>query len=285
MKNSLTELILSTRTEMSKSHRLIADYVLANYDKVSFMTASKLAQTVGVSESTVVRFATELGFEKFPDFTKSAKELTRRKLTHNQRIRLANEQMQSSDLIEKILLSDAERIRSTAESINREDFFKAAQLICGAKSVFVVGVRSSSALASFLGYYLELFFRDVKVITSQSGPEMLEKLIHLSDSDALVAISYPRYSKSIVDAVDLAKKKDASIVAVTDSTDSPIAKLAHVSLLAQSDMASFADSLAAPLSVLNALVAVIGKLREEDVSHSFELLEQMWDKYDVYDEN
>ena len=285
MTNSLMDLLQNDRRKMSKLHRLIADYVVANYDKVSFMTASKLAQAVGVSESTVVRFATELGFEKYPDFTKSVKELARRKLTHNQRIRLANEQMQSCDLIEKILLSDAERIRSTAESVSRDDFFKAASLICGADSVFVVGVRSSSALASFLGYYLELFFRDVKLITSQSGPEMLEKMIHLSPDDALVAISYPRYSKSIVDAVDLAKKKNASIVAVTDSPDSPIAKKADVSLFAQSDMASFADSLAAPLSILNALVAVIGKLREDDVSHSFELLEEMWNKYDVYDEN
>lgn len=284
MPKSLLNLLQDDKKKLSKSHRLIADYVLANYDKVAYMTASRLAEAVGVSESTVVRFAMELGFDRYQDLTASARELVRRKLTPNQRIRLANEQMTSSDLIDKILCSDADRIRHTLENVNKDDFFRAAEMICEAESVFVVGVRSSSALASFLGYYLELFFANVKVITSQSGPEMLEKMIHLGPRDALVAISYPRYSKSIINAVDLAKKKQARIIAVTDSADSPIAKTADVRLLAQSDMASFADSLVAPLSILNALVAIIGKLREDAVSTAFGSLERMWDEYDVYDE-
>ncbi len=284
MPKSLLNLLQDDKKKLSKSHRLIADYVLANSDKVAYMTASRLAEAVGVSESTVVRFAMELGFDRYQDLTASARELVRRKLTPNQRIRLANEQMTSSDLIDKILCSDADRIRRTLENVNKDDFFRAAEMICEADSVFVVGVRSSSALASFLGYYLELFFANVKVITSQSGPEMLEKMIHLGPRDALVAISYPRYSKSIINAVDLAKKKQARIIAVTDSADSPIAKTADVRLLAQSDMASFADSLVAPLSILNALVAIIGKLREDAVSKAFGSLERMWDEYDVYDE-
>lgn len=284
MEKELLQLLQAKRDGLSKSQKRIADFVLEQYDRVAYMTAAKLARAVGVSESTVVRFAMELGFEKYPDFIRCLKEVARRKLTPNQRIRLANERLCDSQLIETVLCSDIERIKFTLDNIRREDFYKAAELICRAESVYILGVRSSSALASFLGYYLELFFANVKVITSAGGSQLPEQMIHVNERDAVIAISYPRYAKSISNAAAYAKKRNAMLIALTDSTDSPIGRLADVKLLAQSDMVSFADSLVAPLSVLNALVAVIGNIREETVSHSFELLETMWDEYDVYDD-
>ncbi len=284
MEKDLLQVLQSKRGELSKSQKRIADFVLANYDRVSYMTAAKLARAAEVSESTVVRFAMELGFEKYPDFIRCLKEVARRKLTPNQRIRLANEHISDSRLIESVLCSDIERIKFTLEHVHREDFYRAAQMICRADAVYILGVRSSSALATFLGYYLELFFANVKLITSAGGSQLPEQMIHVSERDTVIAISYPRYAKSISNAAAYAKEKNARLVAVTDSADSPIGRLADVKLLAQSDMVSFADSLVAPLSVLNALVAVIGNMREETVSHSFELLEQMWDEYDVYDD-
>ncbi len=277
--------IQQKRDELSKSHKKIADYVVENYDRVAYMTAAKLAAAAETSESTVVRFAIEMGFERYHDFLQELKDLARRKLTANQRIRLANERLSPSALVEDILCSDIRRIKTTLEKIDRDTFFKVAEMICRADSVYILGVRSSSALAAFLGYYLELFFANVKVITSAGGSHIPEQMLHVGPRDTVFAISFPRYSKSIANAVRFAKARGAQIAALTDSSTSPIGSQADGLLLAQSDMASFADSLVAPLSVLNALVAVIGTIREHAVSHSFELLEDMWREYDVYDRN
>lgn len=285
MEKDLISVLQDKHSSLSKSHKKIAEYVIHNYDRAAYMTAAKLASSVGTSESTVVRFAMELGFERYHDFLQQLKDVTRRKLTPNQRIRLANERHSPSDLVEDILTSDIRRIKNTLEQIDRAAFFKVAEMICQANSIYILGVRSSSALACFLGYYLELFFANVKVITSAGGSHLLEQMLHVGKQDTVIAISFPRYSKSIRDAVAFAKSKGAKIAALTDSPDSPIGRGADGLLLAQSDMASFADSLAAPLSVLNALVAIIGTIREETVSHSFELLENMWREHDVYDRN
>ncbi len=269
----------------SKGQRKIATYVLEHYDKAAYMTASKLGGIVGVSESTIVRFAMQLGFEGYPEFQESLQEIIRTRLTSFQRMEVTNDLIGDSDMLSKVLFSDAEKIRRTLDGIDRESFEEAVRRIIAAKRIYILGVRSSSALAGFLAYHFNMIFENISLIQSTSGSEMFEHIMRIDKDDVMIAISFPRYSKRIINAVEFAVQKKANVIALTDSKFSPIAQYADELLVAQSDMVSFVDSLVAPLSVINAIIVAVAKEKKEELSIQLHKLENIWDEYDVYDKH
>ncbi len=283
MKRNLLGEIKERMPSFSKGQKLISSYILDNYDKAAYMTAAKLGAIVNVSESTVVRFAIELGFEGYPEFQHCLQEIVRTKLTSFQRIEVTNSLIGDGDILSKVLLADSDKIKHTLEEIDREAFSEAIKKIVGAKSIYVVGVRSSSSLASFLGHSLAMIFDDVKTVNPTTGSEMFEQILNIGEGDVIIAISFPRYSKKIINAVDYAKHKGANVISVTDSSASPIATFADQILLARSDMASFVDSLVAPLSIINAIVVAVAREKQQELTERLRKLEALWDEYDVYD--
>ncbi len=269
----------------SKGQKLIASFILENYDKASYMTAAKMGAVVGVSESTVVRFATQLGYAGYPEFQRSLQEVIRSKLTSVQRMQVTNSRIGDGDVLERVLSADAEKIRRTLESIDRRSFDQAVEKIVGAKNIYIIGVRSSSSLAGFLNFNLRLIFSNVHFVQTTSGSEMFEQLMHMGEGDVMIAISFPRYSKRIINAVEYARSVGADVIALTDSPSSPIADHAHQLLTAQSDMASFVDSLVAPLSIINAIIVGVSRVKGEEISRQLEKLEGIWDEYEVYDKS
>lgn len=267
----------------SKGQRLIATYILEHYDKAAYYTASRLGTIVGVSESTVVRFANELGYEGYPELQRALKKLIRSRLTSFQRMEITNSLIGENDVLEKVLASDIEKIRQTAADIDSSSFADAVQNIVDAKNIYIIGVRSSSTLAGFLNYSLRMIFDNVRLVQTTSSSEMFEQIMQIGEGDVMIAISFPRYSSRIINAVEYAKGRGADIIALTDSKFSPIAAEADQLLLAYSDMASFMDSLVAPLSIINALVVAVARKRETEVSERLRVLEEIWDRYDVYD--
>ncbi len=282
MNKDLFSLIGEKLPSFSKGHKLIANYILAHYDKAAFMTAQKLGKTVGVSESTVVRFASMLGYDGYPALQKALQEMMRSRLTAVQRIEVTSDQMNGEDVLERVLNQDIDRIRRTLEETSKEDFKSAVDRITAANTIYIVGTRSSASIAAFLGYYLSLIFPRVKLVPSTTTSELFERIMHIDERDLMIGISFPRYSKQTVKALDFAKHNGAKVVAITDSASSPIAKYADSLLLARSDMASFVDSLVAPLSLINALIVAVSIKNRDKVSETFERLEQVWDEYDVY---
>ncbi|MBE6613202.1 MAG: MurR/RpiR family transcriptional regulator [Ruminococcaceae bacterium] len=281
----LLSLIEEKRPKMSKGQKQIAAYILEHYDKAAYMTAAKLGALVGVSESTVVRFALEMGFDGYPELQHSLQELIRTKLTTLQRIEITNDRIGDADLLEKVLMSDIEKIRRSLEDIDRESFNDAVDALIGARMIYIVGMRSSSSLASFLYFYLNLIFPHVRLVRTTSGSEVFEQILRISSEDVIVGISFPRYSKRIINALEYAKRQSAHVVALTDSESSPIAAYADNLLIAKSEMASFVDSLVAPLSILNALIVAIGKKKQPEVEKTFATLENIWEEYEVYDKS
>lgn len=275
-------------SRFSKGHKLIASYVLEHFDKSAFMTASKLGQTVGVSESTVVRFAIELGFEGYPGFQKALQDLMRNKLTSFQRIDVTSDQIGEDDILEKVLSLDIDRIRGTLNECSKKDFYEAVDKIVSAHSIYVIGNRSSAALASFTAYYLNLIFPYVKLVRSSSTSEMFEQILRVDKKDVAIGFSFPRYSKQTLNALKYAHDNGAGVIAFTDSKNSPLVKYADNVLIAQSDMASFVDSLVAPLSLINALIVAVSMRNRENrekLSNNFKKLEEIWEKYDVYEKS
>lgn len=266
---------------MSKGQKLIAEYIMAHYEKAAFMTASRLGEQVGVSESTVVRFADLLGYDGYPALQKALRELIRNKLTTVQRIEMTSELNDPGTLLKTVLKSDMNNIRSTIEEIDEDVFNAVIDSMFAANTIYILGMRSSAPLAQFLGYYLSFILPNVRVVTSGVS-DIFEQLIRVSDKDVLIGISFPRYSSRTVEAVHFAKKRGAKIVAMTDSKLSPLTKWADHTLLARSDMASFVDSLVAPLSLINALIVAVGQRKREDVSSYFNELEDIWSQYNVY---
>lgn len=285
MSKDLIEIIEENLSSMSKGHKRIASFIKDHPDRAAYMTASKLGEVSGVSESTVVRFAIELGFDGYPGLHRALQESLRKRLTSVQRMEVANSRFRSTDVLDTVLRSDAERIRSTLETIDREAFNKAVDAICDAEKIFVLGMRSSFSLAEFLDYNLSLISRNCQLIRNAGGSEIFEHLLCLGEKDTLIAISFPRYSTRMKNAVHFAKSRGAKVVAITDSETSPIAGAADAALFAKSDMASFADSLVAPLSIINALLAAIGLKEHDAVYESLKRLEDAWDKYNVYDKS
>lgn len=268
---------------LSKGQKLIANYILNHYEKAAFMTASKLGQIVGVSESTVVRFAFELGYDGYPGLQKALQEMIRNRLTTVQRLEVANEQIGSEEILDKVLNLDIEKIRKTLEETSRTDFDGAVNSILKANHIYILGSRSAATLARFISYYFTLMFENVKLVHTTSSSEMFEQIMRVGENDIMIGISFPRYSKKTVSALNFAKNNGAKVIAITDSASSPLVKEADYFLQARSDMASFVDSLVAPLSLINALVVAVGLKKSEELKQVFDKLENIWDKYDVYE--
>lgn len=282
MHRDLIGLITGMMPKFSKGQKQIARYIVEHYDKAAFMTAAKLGQAVGVSESTVVRFASELGYDGYPQLQRSLQELIRNRLTTVQRMELTGDQLGDGDLLERVLTMDIDKIRRTLEEISRNEFTQVVDSLMSAKTVYILGIRSSASLASFLAFYFNHIFENVKLVTSASTSDVFEQLLYLGKGDAFIGISFPRYSKRTLTAMRFAKERDATTIAITDSSLSPIAELADMHLYARSEMASFVDSLVAPLSLLNALIVAIGTKRREQTSKSYAELERIWDRYEIY---
>lgn len=283
MNEDLLETIAQMTPKFSKGQRLIADYMVNHFDKAAFMTASKLGVTVGVSESTVVRFASEVGYEGYPELQRALQELIRNRLTNVQRMDVSGDELESGSVLSKVLGKDIERIRRTMEETSQTDFTAAVDAICAAKNIYIIGIRSSAALAQFLSFYFNHIFPSVRLINTTSRAEMFEQIMRVDSGDVFVAISFPRYSKRTVQASHYARGNGARVIAITDSLQSPIASVADHRLVARSDMVSFVDSLVAPLSLINALIVAVGMKKRSEVSASYARLEQIWDEYDVYE--
>ncbi|MBE6836434.1 MAG: MurR/RpiR family transcriptional regulator [Ruminococcus sp.] len=282
MNNDLFSEIKNRLPEMSKGHKSIAGYILEHYDKAAFMTAAKLGATVGVSESTVVRMATELGFDGYPALQRALQDVMRNKLTAVQRIDVTSDQIGDSDVMEKVLNLDIERIRKTLEESSKEDFNSCVDKIMNSKTIYIIGARSSASLATFIKYYFNLIFPDVKLVTASTASEMFEQILRIDHNDVIIGISFPRYSNQTVTALRYAKTHGAKVIAITDSKSSPLVPYSDNVLIARSDMASFVDSLVAPLSLINALIVAVSIRARDRVTETFEKLETIWDEYEVY---
>ena len=283
MSRDLLNTISSLMPQFSKGQRAIAKYILENYDKAAFMTASKLGTKVGVSESTVVRFASELGYEGYPQLQRALQELIRNKLTAVQRIEITTDRIGADDVLNKVLNMDIDRIRHTLEEVSKEDFNAAVEAICNAKNIYIIGVRSSASLAVFISFYFNHIFEGVRSVNTTSASEMFEQLMRIGKDDILIGITFPRYSQRTVKAAKYARDNGAQVIAITDSRQSPIGEYADHLLIAKSDMASFVDSLVAPLSLIDALIVAVGLKKREEISQTFQKLERIWDEYNVYE--
>ncbi len=274
--------IQSQYTRFSKGQKLIAQYILKNYDKVAFMTACKLGEAVGVSESTVVRFANALGYSGYPKLQDALQEVIKNKLTTVQRVDMVKEFNDDSAILKKIVKSDMDNIKDTLEGIDEKAFEEAANRILKAKRIYIVGMRSSFTIAQYLGFYLGIILDSVHVIRTDMG-DAFEQVIKINEDDVLIAISFPRYSKKSYQIVSYAKEKGAHIVSLTDSPFAPVASFTDNLLLVKSNMVSFVDSLVPALSIANALIVSVGMKEKEDIKQHFDDLEAIWEKYSVYD--
>ena len=277
------EILEKNSGEFSKGQRRIAQYITECYDKAAFMTANKLGKTVGVSESTVVRFAVDLGFDGYPSMQKAMQEMVLNRLTSVQRIEVANDRIGNQDVVSTVLQSDMDKLRQTAETVDRNEFQAAVNAILDAKRVYIIGVRSVAPLANFLGYYLNYMFNNVRVVTASGTSEMFEQVVGVNREDVVIAFSFPRYSAATLKAAQYCRTTGANVIAITDNRESPLAKVSDHVICAKSDMVSLVDSLVAPLSVINALIVAIAAKREKELHRTFESLERIWDQYHVYE--
>ncbi len=284
MPKDILAAIQNNMSTFSKGQKLIAHFILDSYDKAAFMTASRLGKTVNVSESTVVRFAAELGYDGYPAMQKALQEMIRNKLTSIQRIEVSNDRIGDQDVLSMVMQSDVEKIRMTLEEVDRSSFERAVDAIVSARRIYILGVRSATALASFLGFYFNLIFENVVLMHTTSVSEVFEQMLHIGPEDVIIGISFPRYSRRTVKAMAFARDRGARVVAITDCETSPLATIATHTLMAKSDMASFVDSLVAPLSLVNALIVAIGRRKNSDLSKTFGDLEKIWAEYQVYEQ-
>ncbi len=267
---------------LSKSHKLIADYIAENYNKAANMTAARLADTIGISESTVVRFAAAVGYPGYPEFQSDLKEISKNRLTTVQRIDMDDYYTESEFDMNKVLKKDIDNIRAIFDGVDNKEFNRAIDSIINSRKVYIIGLRSSNALAEYLGFYLRVVLEDVQVI-SQGISDVFEQLVRIREGDLLIGITYPRYSKRTIEAVEYAKNQGAEIIAITDSSLSPLEKCADYSLYAKSNMLSFVDSLVAPMSLINALIVGVGLKQKTQIKDYFDELEEIWKAYNIYD--
>lgn len=265
---------------LSKGHRKIAQYIVEHYDKAVFMTASKLGESVGVSESTVVRFASAMGYEGYPQLQRSLQELVSHRLTANQRFEMSTE-IDPREALSVVLKSDVQNLRATMEQMDEAVFEDVVARLLNARAIYVMGLRSAAPLAQFMGYYLNYIFDNVHLVSS-GATDVFEEISKLKENDVLVGISFPRYSSRTLEAMRFAKRCGAQVVAITDGPMSPLADMADATLTARTDMASFVDSLAAPLSLINALLVALGLHRKDALKEHFRQLESIWETYEVY---
>ena len=283
--NSTNELLIRMEEKykkLSKGQKRLADYVTENYDKAVFLTAARLGEVVGVSESTVVRFATQLGYKGYPGFQKALEELVRNKLNSIQRMEVTYGRISQSEILETVLQSDIEKIKLTLTGIDQKAFELAIDTILSAKRIYVVGIRSCAPLASFLCFYLNLVCENVTAVNTNSSSEIFEQLIRINEEDVIIGISFPRYSMRTLKALEFASNRKAKVITLTDSVHSPMNLYSSCNLIARSDMASIVDSLVAPLSVINALVVALCMKKQKEVVNTLETLEQIWGEYQVY---
>ena len=283
MRDDMLSLMQQKSTSFSKGQRKLARYITEAYDKAAFMTASRLGKTVGVSESTVVRFAVELGYAGYPEMQKAMQEMVLNRLTSVQRIEVANDRIGDQDVLATVLQSDADKLRQTAEMVDRDDFHAAVSAIRNAKRIYILGARSVAPLANFLGYYLNFMFSDVRIITASGASEVFEKLIALDSGDVVVAFSFPRYSAATAKGAQYARKTGATVIGFTDTRLSPLGQNSDHVVVAKSDMVSLVDSIVAPLSVVNALIVALAAGQEQSLVKTFDALEQVWEEYNVYE--
>lgn len=267
----------------SKGQKLIANFILQSYDKAAFMTASRLGKTVKVSESTVVRFAAELGYDGYPAMQRSLQEMIRNKLTSIQRIEVTDDRIGNHDILSMVMHSDMEKVRMTLEQMDRQSFDGAVADIVAARRIYILGVRSASAISTFLAFYFNLIFENVVHVSAASASEIFEQLLRVGPEDVVIGISFPRYSKRTVKAMEFARDRGAHVIAITDSEASPLASNAQRLLLAKSDMVSFVDSLVAPLSLVNALIVAISRAKKASLAQNLGELEHIWAEYEVYE--
>ena len=279
---SVLQRINKMKNEFSKGQRKLATAVINNYDKIAYMTADKLGKYVGVSESTVVRFAALLGYSGYSEFQDAVIELVLSKLTPNQRIDITKKRLGMGNVAELVMESDIDKIRRTLDQLKIEDFQAAVDTILSAKTLYVTGARNSETLARLLHYNLSMIFDNVRLVTPTSSSEVFEQMFSIGEGDALFAISFPRYSTKMVNAAKFASSKGAKVIVLTDTDTSPLVEFANTTLTAQSDMASFMDSLVAPLSIINSIIVEITQRRETEIKQRFDTLEHLWDEYDVY---
>lgn len=275
--------IQNRMADFSKGQKMIANYIMEYYDKAAFMTANKMGAIVGVSESTVVRFAVELGYDGYPAMQKALQEMVLNKLTSVQRIEVANDRLGNQDVVSMVLQQDMEKIRATMETIDRRVFDAVVDAIIGARRIYILGVRSSATIAFFLHYYFSYMFDNVHMVSATSPSEVFEQFARVGADDVVITVSYPRYSRSAVQATKFCQESGAQIIAITDSCRSPVAGYATHLLVAKMDMVSLVDSLVAPLSLVNALIVAIGRKREKELASTFSNLERIWDEYEVYE--
>lgn len=279
----LIYLIQSRFPKLSKGQKILAQFILSDYDKAAFMTAAKLGTTVGVSESTVVRFANALGYEGYPMLQRSLQELIKTKLTTVQRVEMAKEYSSDFEILKKVLKADIDNIKGTLDEIDPQSFEHVINMLLGAKKIYIVGLRSSAAIGEYLSFYLNLILENV-VLVNYGISDVFEQILKVNEDDLVIGISFPRYSKRTFELLQYAKDKGADIVAMTDNHLAPIATLASEVLITRSNMASFVDSLVAPLSVANALIVSVGMRKKNEIKEIFDMLENIWKEYRIYDE-
>ena len=282
-KNNIISAIKTKLASMSKSHKKIADFICEHYDKAAFMTAAKLGERVGVSESTVVRFASLMGFEGYPEFQYVLREIIKNKLTAVQRMEITSSKFAEKDILKTVISSDIEKLRQTMDGVSVSDFTDAVNTIANSKRIYILGARTCFSIANFLGFYLGLLSYDAKLITTNSASETFEQIFDAGKEDCIIAISYPRYSRRTLNAVKYAHDKGSKVIAITDSELSPIYPYADHKIIATSDMSNFVDSLVAPLSIINAIIVALVMRNEEEIAKKFTALENIWDEYQVYE--
>ena len=283
MNEDILSALKSLAPTFSKGQRRIAAYITEAYDKAAFMTASKLGKTVGVSESTVVRFAVELGFDGYPSMQKALQEMVLNSLTSVQRIGVTNDRIGDQDVVSTVLLADAEKLRQTNETLDRDAFRAAVSAILNARRIYILGARSAAVLVNFMGYYLNYMFDNVHIITTSGTGEMFEKLVNVTSEDVVIAFSFPRYSTSTAKSAQYCRSVGATVIGLTNSKMSPLGQTCDHVLITKSDMVSLVDSLVAPLSVVNALIVALASAREEELGRTFDTLERVWEEYNVYE--
>lgn len=283
MRDDILAVLQEMAPTFSKGQRRIARFISEAYDKAAFMTASRLGKAVGVSESTVVRFAVELGYNGYPEMQKAMQEMVLNRLTSVQRMGVANDRIGDQDVVSMVLQADADKLHQTSEVLSRDDFQAAVKAILNAKRIYILGVRSASALANFLGYYLNFMFSNVHIVTTSGTSEMFEKLVGVNADDVVIAFSFPRYSTATAKGVQYCRTTGATVIGLTDSKLSPLGQNCDHVLVAKSDMVSLVDSLVAPLSVVNALIVALAAGREQALAKTFDTLERVWEEYNVYE--
>ncbi len=281
--NELTNRINERYSSLSKGQKRLATYITDNYDKAVFLTAARLGEIVGVSESTVVRFAIHLGYKGYPEFQKALEELVRNKLNSIQRMEVTYGRISQSKILESVLTADAEKIRHTLDNIDQNAFELAVDTILNAQHIYIVGIRSCASLASFMAFYFNLIFENVHLLHTNSSSELFEQMVRIGSDDVIIGISFPRYSMRTLKAMEFANNRNAKVITITDSVHSPMNLYSSCNLIAKSDMASIVDSLVAPLSVINALIVALCMKKQSDVAQTLEMLEDIWDEYQVYE--